>query len=80
MRESSHSLKRMDTRLRGYDEFTGLAKVLKYSVFLSGTTPHKLPLPRLADERLPDPTLLLISASAHHTQAGRRMDTRLDGL
>jgi hypothetical protein len=28
MRESSHSLKRMDTRLRGYDEFTGLAKVL----------------------------------------------------
>jgi hypothetical protein len=29
MRESSHSLKRMDTRLRGYDEFTGLAKVLK---------------------------------------------------
>jgi hypothetical protein len=28
MRESSHSLKSMDTRLRGYDEFTGLAKVL----------------------------------------------------
>jgi len=28
MRESSHSLKRMDTRLLGYDEFTGLAKVL----------------------------------------------------
>jgi len=28
MRESSHSLKRMDTRLRRYDEFTGLAKVL----------------------------------------------------
>ena len=27
-RESSHSLKRMETRLRGYDEFTGLAKVL----------------------------------------------------
>jgi methyl-accepting chemotaxis protein len=28
MRESSHSLKRVDTRFRGYDEFTGLAKVL----------------------------------------------------
>jgi hypothetical protein len=27
-RESSHSLKSVDTRLRGYDEFTGLAKVL----------------------------------------------------
>jgi hypothetical protein len=27
-RESSQPLKRMDTRFRGYDEFTGLAKVL----------------------------------------------------
>ena len=29
MRESSHSLKRMDTRLRGYDKFTSLDKAMK---------------------------------------------------
>ena len=28
-RESSQPLKSLDTRFRGYDEFTGLAKVLK---------------------------------------------------
>lgn len=29
-RESSHSLKGMNTRVRGYDEFKGLAKILRY--------------------------------------------------
>ncbi|CDH44512.1 hypothetical protein BN874_170035 [Candidatus Contendobacter odensis Run_B_J11] len=36
-RESSKLLKRLDTRFRGYDEFTGLAKVLlRFRTFAYG--------------------------------------------
>ena len=41
MRESNNSLKRMDTRLRGYDEFTGLAKVLISKGLIIANFPYR---------------------------------------
>jgi hypothetical protein len=51
MRESSHSLKRMDTRLRGYDEFTGALTAAIIVAAVRGVEVRIL-APKRSDSRL----------------------------
>jgi hypothetical protein len=52
-RESSNPLKKLDTRIRGYDKFKGLAKVLPVFVHRPAVSDWASSRPRLATTPLP---------------------------